>query len=162
MQEMQQGTTTRYSLDDICPYPFDQSLNMVAIPLNFEIPKYDKYNGKSDPRDHIREFCTMSLEFSHDDTYMMRLFLWSLGGQMMEWLSKIMPPIRSFEELVNKFVSQYSYNIQHEVTMLDLCNTKQKNNEPFMMFLRRWRRLISIYPWTVTEKGENENLYRQY
>lgn len=105
MEDMQQGTTTRYSLEDICPYPFDRSLNMAPFPPNSEIPKYDKYNGKSDPRDHIREFCTMSLDFAHNDTYMMRLFPRSLGGQTMEWLSKLTPHIKSFEELVNKIVS---------------------------------------------------------
>ncbi|GLJ08948.1 hypothetical protein SUGI_0099090 [Cryptomeria japonica] len=75
MEDMQQGTTTQYSLEDICPYPFDQSLNMAPFLSDSEIPKYDKYNGKNDPRDHIREFCTMSLEFAHNDTYMMRLFI---------------------------------------------------------------------------------------
>lgn len=53
----------------------------------------------------------------------------------MEWLYKLTPPIRSFDELVNKFITQYSYNIQHAITMLDVCNTKQKKNETFMVFL---------------------------
>lgn len=83
MWDMQQGTTTRYSLEDICPYPFDRRLNMVPFPPNPKTPKYDKYNGKSDPCIYIREFSSMRLEFSHNDTYMMRLFPRSLGAQMM-------------------------------------------------------------------------------
>lgn len=124
MQDIQQGTTIRYSLNEICPYPFDRRLNMIPFPPNSDVPKFDKYDGKSDPRDHVREFCTISLEFAHDETYLMRLFPRSLGGQTMEWLSKITPPVRSFDELVNKFITQYSYNIQHAITMLDVCNTK--------------------------------------
>lgn len=105
MQDMKQGSTTRYYLEDIFPYPFDKRINMIPFPLNSNIPKYDKYNGKSDPHDHVREFCTMSLEFSHNDMSMMRLFPRSLRGQIMEWLSKLTPPMRLFDELVNKFLT---------------------------------------------------------
>lgn len=111
MQDMQRGEMGKYYLEDICAYPFDRSLSMISFPPNCEILKYDKYNGKPDPKDHAREICTMSLEFPHTDTYLMRLFPQILSGQTMEWLSKIMPSIRSFEELVKKFISQYSYNI---------------------------------------------------
>lgn len=75
------------------------------------------------------------MEFAHEDTYLMRLFPKSLSGLAMEWFSKLPPGIRSFIELVDKFFSQYSYNIQREVTMLDLCNTKQNSGAPFMTFL---------------------------
>lgn len=50
---MQQGTTVRYSINEICPYPFDRSLNMIPFPPNSDIPKFDKYDGKGDPRDHV-------------------------------------------------------------------------------------------------------------
>lgn len=98
----------------------------------------------------------MRVEFVvHKDTYLMRLFPKSLSGKAMEWSSKLLSSIKTFEELVSKFVSQYSYNIQHEITMLDLCNTKQKNREPFMTFLQRWRRLFARYPRLVPN---NENM----
>lgn len=137
IQDMQNGTSSKkYSLEDICPYPFDKNLNMIPFPQHCEIPKYDKYDGRSDPQDHIREFCTMSMEFSHDETYLMRLFPRSLNGQSMEWFSRLPSGIKSFEEIVNKFISQYSYNIRNEITMLDLCNVKLKNDESFMIFLQ--------------------------
>jgi hypothetical protein len=156
LQDMQSGTTKRYSLDDICPYPFDRTLNMIPFPHNCDFPNYDKYNGRSDPIDHLREFRTMSLEFTRNDTYLMRLFPQSLGGHCMEWFSKLPPSIQSFEELVNKFINQYSYNIQHEVTMKDLCNTKQRNGEAFTAFLQRWRRLFARYPRHIPEKEKME------
>lgn len=66
---------------------------MISFPPNCEIPKYDKYNGRTDPQDHVREFHTMSMEFVHEDIYLMRLFLKSLSGQVMEWFSKLPPSI---------------------------------------------------------------------
>lgn len=133
---MQNGTSSmKYSLEDICAYPFDKNLNMIPSPQHYEIPKYNKYDGKSDPQDHIREFCTMSMEFTHDETYLMHLFPRTLSGQSMEWFSRLPSAIKSFEELVNRFISQYSYNMQNKITMPDLCNIKQNNGEPFMAFL---------------------------
>lgn len=136
IKDMQEGTTTKtYALDNICPYPFRRCLNMIPFPKHCEIPKFDHYNGKLDPIDHIRDFQNMVLEFSHEDTYLMCLLSRSLGGQSMEWLSKITPPIKAFEELINEFISQYSYNIQHQITMIDLCKAKPKPSEPFITFL---------------------------
>lgn len=97
---------------------------MIPFPPNCEIPKYDKYASRTYPQDHAREFFTMSMEFVHDDTYLMSLFPKSLGRQTMEWFSKLPSGIRMFDEFVDKFVFQYSYKIKHEITMLDLCNTK--------------------------------------
>jgi hypothetical protein len=125
---------------------------MIPFPKHCEIPKFDKYNGKMDPIDHLREFRNMSLEFSHEDTYLMRLFPCSLGGKSMEWFSKITPPINAFEEFINKLISQYSYNIQHQITMLDLWKEKQKIGEPFITFLQIWRRLFARYSRLVPEK----------
>lgn len=49
IQDMQNGTSSKnYSLEDICPYPFDKNLNMEPFPQHCEIPKYDKYDGKFD------------------------------------------------------------------------------------------------------------------
>lgn len=133
----------------MCPYPFDKSLNMIPFLEHCEIPKYDKYNAKSNPQDHINEFCSMSMEFAHNETYLMCLFPRSLSGQSMEWFSKLSFGIKSFEEIVNRFISQYSYNIKNEITMLDLYNIKQNNGEPFMVFLQRWRWLFNRYPRDV-------------
>lgn len=122
VRELQGGTTTKkYTLEDICPYPFDRSLNMIPFPKHCEIPKFDRYNGKTDPIDHVRDFKNLTLEFAYEDTYLMRLFPRSLGVHSMEWLSKISPPVRKFEELINLFILQYTYNIQHHITMIDLC-----------------------------------------
>lgn len=149
LQDMQRGTTKRYSLQDIFPYPFYRNVNMIPFPPNFLIPKYEKYNGRTGPQDNVRQICTMSIDFSLEDTYLMRLFLKSLSGQAMEWFCKLLLGIKFFEELVSKFVSQYSYNIQYEISMLELCNTKLKNGKIFMLFLQRWRQLFTRYPCLV-------------
>lgn len=53
IQDMQRGNVRRYSLQEICPYPFDKNLNMRPFPIGFETPRYEKYDGSTDPQDHI-------------------------------------------------------------------------------------------------------------
>ena len=55
-----------YTLDTLCPFPFDNILDMPPFPKGFGFPKYDKYFGNSDPQDHLREFDTFSMEFMHN------------------------------------------------------------------------------------------------
>lgn len=131
---------------------------MIPFPRDVDIPKYDKYDGNEDPHNYIRQFYALSMEFMHDDTCLMWLFPISLNGQATESFTKITPPLKSFDELVKRFIQHYSYNISHPITMLDLCNMKQKVGEPFFTYLQggesyvqvthnnclRMRRLVSL------------------
>lgn len=38
----------RYSLKDICPYPFDKSIVMPPFSCNFRMPKFDRSRGHQD------------------------------------------------------------------------------------------------------------------
>jgi len=93
----------QYSFEDICPYPFDRSIHMPPFPKYFETPKFDKYKGKGDPREHLREFYITFLEVYYDDTYLMRLFPRILGGQATEWFAHLLPGIKMFHKLAEKF-----------------------------------------------------------
>ena len=66
--------TKTYTLDALCPFPFEKSIHMPTFPRGVELPKYDKYLGTTDPQDHLWEFCAFSMEFMHDQTYLMYLF----------------------------------------------------------------------------------------
>lgn len=50
IQDMQRGTVIRYSLQEICLYPFDRNLNMIPFPIGCETPHHDKYNASTDPQ----------------------------------------------------------------------------------------------------------------
>lgn len=73
----------------------------------------------------------------------MHLFPQSLGGTTTQWFSRLPGGIRTFEELVQKFITHYAHNIERDVTMANLCNTKQKPGELFSSFLLQWRQLSS-------------------
>ena len=111
MMKEKDKPTKIYTLDALCPFSFDKNLDMPPFPRGVELPKYDKYFGTTDPQDHLREFGALSMEFMHNQTYLMHLFPRSLGGQAMEWFSHLPPGIKSFDDIANLFVQQYSHNI---------------------------------------------------
>ena len=76
---------------------------MKEFPMKIEIPQYDKYDGNGDPNDHVRQFYTMSFEFHHEDSYLMRLVPRSLKGQAMEWFTNITPLVKMFPKLIQRF-----------------------------------------------------------
>lgn len=76
-------------MEDILWYPFDQTLYMPPLPPHFEIPKFKKYRGKGDLKDHIKEFFIVWIEVPNKETYLMFLFPKILGGQALEWFSHL-------------------------------------------------------------------------
>ena len=77
---------------------------MPPFPRGVELTKYNKYFGTSGLQDCLRVFSTFSMEFIHNQTYLMHLFPWSLGGQTMEWVSRLLIGIKTFHEIANMFI----------------------------------------------------------
>ena len=80
---------------DLCPNPFDKSLYMSPFPKHFEAPRFEKYQGKGNPIDHIKEFCASCIKLSDEPPYLMILLPCSLGGLALEWYSKLPSTIKS-------------------------------------------------------------------
>lgn len=119
---------------------------MVPFPQDIEVPKYDKYDRNSDPHDDVQHFYALSIDFIHEYTYLLRLFPRGLRGQALEWLTKLSPPLKTFDELAQRFTQHYSYNIQQPMTMIDLVSMREHQDEPFVTYLQCWRSLYSRYP----------------
>ena len=101
-----------FSFEEICPFPFDKSINMVPFPPNFEISKFDKYTGETCLVTHLKEFSILYQEVAYSDDYLKRLFARSLRGPTLEWLMNLPKgSFTSFNDLTSKFIAQYSYNI---------------------------------------------------
>lgn len=109
----------------------------LPFPPHFETPKFDRYRGKGDPRDHIKEFFMACIEVAIEYTYLMRLFPKSLGGSALEWFSHLPLTITSWGDIAEHFIANFSHNIETPVTLMDLCAAKQYENETFVSFIQR-------------------------
>lgn len=98
-----------FSFEEIFPFPFDRSINMILFPPIFEIPKFDKYMGETCPITHLKDFFVIFQEVAYSEDYLKRLFTRSLRGPALEWLMNFpRGSITSFNDLIGKFVAQYS------------------------------------------------------
>ena len=59
-------------MEDLCLVP-----NMV-IPLKFKVPDFDKYNGMTCPKTHLRIYCQKMGAYTKDGKFLMHFFQESL------------------------------------------------------------------------------------
>lgn len=76
------------------------------------------------------------MEVTYDNTYLMWLFPRSLASHTMEWFSHLPPSIKKFQEIVDAFIKNYTFNISMDVSLEELSALKQGNNESFASFLQ--------------------------
>lgn len=108
---------------------------MLPFPPHFETLKFEKYSGKGDLRDHIRELFKSCIEVAYEETYLMCLFAKSLGGQALEWFSHLPSMITSWGEFAELLITNYANNINNLVSLIDLYVAKQNEGESFASFL---------------------------
>ncbi|KAJ9175458.1 hypothetical protein P3X46_014009 [Hevea brasiliensis] len=84
------------------------------LPEKFKMPDLAKFDGTGDPKTHLRSYL---------------IVMKTTATVRKDW-----------EELVRRFVQQYSYNTALDVTLRDLETTRQKPNETFSEYLLRWRK----------------------
>lgn len=55
-----------YRYEEICPYPFDQSILSIPFPKDYEIQNFDKYKGKGSPIENLKEFNVACQEVAYN------------------------------------------------------------------------------------------------
>ena len=114
-----------FKFENDCPYSFEKTIMMTPFPKHFEIPKFDKFRGKSDPVTHVKEFYMHCQEVAYNDVCLMQLFPKILGGLALEWFFRIpQGTIKTFFDLSKAFVAQYTHLVETELSVVDLVHTK--------------------------------------
>ncbi|XP_050915049.1 uncharacterized protein LOC127130005 [Lathyrus oleraceus] len=61
----------------------------VKIPPKFKVPNFEKYQGITCPKTHIRAFCRKMVAYSDDEKLLMHYFQDSLSGAFLEWYMQL-------------------------------------------------------------------------
>lgn len=119
-----------------------------------EIPKFEKYGGKSDPQMHVCAFNSLCIYFFHHDALMENLFPQSLKDTKLEWYCSLPDnSIFSFDQLVNQFLRQFQANIRLKMTFSDLVQCKQGDNEKITDFIVRYQVLFSKISYLLPDSN---------
>nr|KYP48680.1 hypothetical protein KK1_029662 [Cajanus cajan] len=92
------------------------------LPHGWKPLHLDRYDGTTDPDEHIDLYTTQVNLYTNNDAILCRVFPTSLKGAALNW----------------RFTAQYATSRPHHVTSATLASLKQNNDEPLRAFMERF------------------------
>ena len=104
------------------------------------MPDIERYTGIGCPRIHL-QLCTVVMHGHRlDETQMIMLFPLSLSGAAQRWFASLDPSRRrTWTDLAQEFLRQYSFNTVVNVSRRELEALRQRPDEIVTSFISRWR-----------------------
>ncbi|KAA0061141.1 ty3-gypsy retrotransposon protein [Cucumis melo var. makuwa] len=120
--------------------PYTKRINNLRIPLGYQPPKFQQFDGKGNPKQHIAHFVETCKNAGSRGDQLVRQFVRSLKGNAFEWYTDLEPEvIDSWEQLKIEFLNRF-YSTRR-VVMMELTNIEQRKREPVIDYINRWRAL---------------------
>ncbi|XP_059658350.1 uncharacterized protein LOC132304618 [Cornus florida] len=122
----------------------DEILN-APNPKKFSMPVFILFDGTTDPVDHIYYIQLKMALNTNNDHLMCKYFPTSLAGPALNWFKNLAQgSIASFQDLCNKFISQYYGNKRPAKDVSSLFTMKQHEDERLQAFLTRFNLIKSM------------------
>jgi len=129
------GTTIR-------KHPFSKGIMEVLLPDNWKSLILEKYDGSTNPDEHVAVHITQISLYTSEDAILCRVFSAMLKGVALSWFTKLPPySIDCFDKLVMKFGAQFATSRPRHLTSIVLVNIRQENEESSRAFMERFRRV---------------------
>ena len=123
------GRTTRR-------HPFVNQIMEVDIPLGWKPLNLERYDGTTDPDEHLDAFLTQANLYTNDDVILCRVFPTSLKGATLTWCGGLPPKsIDNFDTLIEHFSVQYTTSRSHRMTSATLASLQQVDDETLKKFM---------------------------
>nr|XP_016478591.1 PREDICTED: uncharacterized protein LOC107799962 [Nicotiana tabacum] len=148
--------------------PFLPSAAPKPIPKKFRMPNIPKYNGTSDPNEHVTSYtCGIKGNNLNDDeieSVLLKTFVETLSKVAMIWYHNLPPnSIDSFNMLADSFIKAHARAIKVATRKSDISKIRQRNDEMLRQFVSRFQmERMGLPPisddWTVQDftQGLNE------
>ncbi|KAK1417533.1 hypothetical protein QVD17_26662 [Tagetes erecta] len=131
---------------------FTPRLAQAEFPKKTKMPStIGKYDGSTDPDDHVNVFvCAGGIEQWEEHVWC-HMFIQTLVGAARLWYDSLPKGgIDSFDELLRKFMQQFSQQKRHTKDMTEILHIKRRDDEPLADFITRYN-LESLQIGGVTE-----------
>ena len=101
----------------------------MIMPNGYQLPKFLQFDGKGNPKQHIAHFVETCENTGTQGSLLVKQFARSLKGNAFDWYTDLEPKsINSWEQLKREFLERF-YSMRRMVSMMELTNTKQWENE---------------------------------
>ncbi|XP_020221042.1 uncharacterized protein LOC109803778 [Cajanus cajan] len=122
-------------------HPFTPSIMQLPLMDNWKSLPIDKYDGTTDPDEHLDVFLTQVTLSTTDDATLCRIFPTSLKGRALSWFTRLPPnSIDSFNTLSSQFTIQFATSRPHSLTSLSLVSLRQDKKESLRTFMDRFNK----------------------
>ena len=119
-------------------------LPVAALPVEFRMPDIERYTGIGCPRIHLQLYRDVMRGHRLDEAQMIMLFPLSLSGAAQRWFASLDPSRRrTWANLGQEFIKQYSFNTVVDVSRRELEALRQRSDESVTSFISRWREKIA-------------------
>ena len=109
----------------------------MRMPNGYQAPKFLQFDGKGNPKQHIANFVETCENAGTQGSLLVKQFVRSLKGNAFDWYIDLEPKsIDSWEQLEREFLDRF-YSTRRTVSMMELTNTKQWENEPVVDYINR-------------------------
>ncbi|RDX87360.1 hypothetical protein CR513_31174, partial [Mucuna pruriens] len=141
--EKVRGLVQEVDIHALWRQPFSEEINRTPIPTNFRELVVDPFDGTQDPHSHLQAFQTQMYNSGGSDALNCKLFLDTLRGVAMQWLSILLAwTIQSFKDLAVLFVSQFIANKAKRLEVADLFDIRQAKGENLKSYLARFNNVM--------------------
>ncbi|VFQ73250.1 unnamed protein product [Cuscuta campestris] len=110
-------------------------------PQGFKMPFVKRYDGESDPQEHINSYIQVMIAVDASGALMCRCFLQTVDNKVADWVNHIPAlSIRTWDELGLRFLEHFAGNCRPKKHFSHLASVRQKHEESLKNFLIRWRK----------------------
>ena len=117
---------------------------MVALLVEFRMLDIKRYTGIGCPRIHLQLYSAVMREHRLDEAQMIMLFPLSLSGAAQRWFASLDPSRRrTWADLRQGFIRQYSFNTVVDVSWRELEALGKRSDESVTSFISQFREKIA-------------------
>ncbi|RVW78015.1 Retrovirus-related Pol polyprotein from transposon 17.6 [Vitis vinifera] len=144
MDRLEQGLRQLRTSDRAITWEGFDGVPVASLPAKFRMPDIERYTGIGCPRLHLRLYSTVMRAHGLDEPQMITLFPLSLSGAAQRWFTSLEASRhRTWDDLAQEFLRQFSFNTVVDVSRRELEALRQRTEEFVSSFISRWRGKIA-------------------
>ena len=131
------------------------------LPVEFKMSNMMKFNGNGDPRVHLRQYVSIMSANGLSKCQVLKLFGMSLKGAPVAWYHSLEKKVKDeWRALTKAFLNQYVTDMEMDMSLRDLENIKQKQEESFKEYVDRWRTQLLRMQTRPSEKDQIKTIVK--
>ncbi|XP_070041398.1 uncharacterized protein [Nicotiana tomentosiformis] len=137
-----------------------QSVEDVELPEGYKLPKFEMFDGTSDPEVHLRTYCDKLVGVGKNEQIRMKLFMRSLTRDAFSWyISQNPKKLANWVSMASDFMDRFRFNTEKVPDAFYIQNLKKKPIETFREYATRWRSEAAksdTVPWDYVAKARRK------